>query len=419
MVSELQRLVDAFGARLGRSMAIDDSRIRLLAYNGHTGVVDDARIESIMHREVSPMLASYIVAQGAARASGVFTVAPCPEIGLTVERIGMPIRHDGALLGYVWLIGSDGPASERAVEALREAAGQAALILHRDSLAAEVSLSHARELVRDLVAPDEALRTQATAALVEEGHLVAGPVIALVATVTHERGEPLAERQRLALDLAVDHTRRRLPPARALALTRPDHALLLTVWPGARSDGIERDIGDLADVLREKLAAELGAGRNTPCWVGVGGVRRRLAEAHASYREARRAADVARVSGVLGQVAAYPQLGVYALLAKLTPEELAEGIHPGLRRLLTSDPANQVFVETLRVYLDHAGDAQRAAAALHVHRSTLYQRLHRLEELTGLRLDSGDDRLAAHLGLKMARLSPPLPSEGGISGEVE
>ncbi|THC51774.1 helix-turn-helix domain-containing protein [Streptomyces sp. A1499] len=413
MVSELQNLVDSFGTRFGRSMAIDDTRIRLLAYNGHAGEVDAARVESILHREVSSALADYIAAQGAARATDVFTIAPCPKLGLTVERTGMPIRYDGALLGYVWFIGSDGPVSQRAVEALREAAGQAAMILHRDSLAAEVSRSHARELVGDLVAPDEALRARATAALVEEGHAVAGPVVALVATVAQQDGEPLDERRRLALDLAVDQTRRRLPASRALALNRPDHALLLTVWPGSRFDGIERNVGELAEVLKEKLTAELKGRPRTPCWVGVGGTRRRLAEAHATYREARRAAEVARVTGILGQVAAYPQLGVYALLAKLTTEELAEGIHSGLRRLLTSDSGSQGLVETLRVYLDHAGDAQHAAAALHVHRSTLYQRLHRIEELTGLRLNSGDDRLAAHLGLKMAQLSPMLPAEGG------
>ncbi|MEV8313353.1 helix-turn-helix domain-containing protein [Streptomyces sp. NPDC059900] len=407
MVSELQQLVDAFGARLGRSIAIDDTRIRLLAYNAHTNDVDEARIESIMHRGVSTAVVAYVREQGAAQAADIFTVPPRPEIGMTAERVGMPVRYDGALLGYAWLLGSDGPVGERAAELLREAASQAALVLHREHLTAEVARSHARELVRDLVAPDEALRKEATAALVEEGHAVAGPVAVLVAMVAQEEGEPLSEDRRLALALAVDHTRRRLPPARGLALTRPDHALLLTLWPGARPQTIERNTAELAEVLREKLAAELGTGRDTPCWVGVGRAHPRLSEAHASYREARRAAEVARTTGVLGQVAAHARLGVYALLGKLTPGELAEGIDPGLRALL-SDSAHRGLVETLRVYLDHAGDARRAATALHVHRSTLYKRLHRVEQLTGLRLDAGDDRLAAHLGLKMAQLHPRL-----------
>ncbi|KPC84779.1 PucR family transcriptional regulator [Streptomyces sp. NRRL S-4] len=417
MVSELQGLVDAFGARPGRSLAVDDARLKLLAYNAHTGDVDDARIESVMHRGVSTALVTHVCEQGAAQTSDVFTLPPCPRIGITMERVGMPIRHDDALLGYVWLIGSDGPVGDRDVELLREAAAQAALVLHRGRLGVEATRSHARELVRDLVAPDQALRTEAGAALVEEEHAVAGPVAVLVAMVGGEESEPLAEERRLALELAVDRCRRRLPPSRGLALTRPDHALLLTIWPGVRSQVIERNAAELAEVLREKLVAELGLGGAALCWVGVGGPRPRLTETFSSYEEARRAAEVARITRTLGHVVAHTQLGVYALLGKLTPDELAEGTHPGLR-LLLSNPAHRGLVKTLRVYLDHAGDARHAATALHIHRSTLYKRLHRVEQLTGLRLDVGDDRLAAHLGLKAAELHPRLQASTNVPDMV-
>ncbi|MGW8454085.1 helix-turn-helix domain-containing protein [Streptomyces niveus] len=53
----------------------------------------------------------------------------------------------------------------------------------------------------------------------------------------------------------------------------------------------------------------------------------------------------------------------------LIPDELAKGIHPGLRPLL-SNPAYRGLVDTLRMYLHHAGDARRAAFTLHVHRPT-------------------------------------------------
>ncbi|MCX4967238.1 helix-turn-helix domain-containing protein [Streptomyces sp. NBC_00654] len=405
MASELQQLIDALSVRLGRSVAMDDAQIRLLAHTAHTGDIDNARIESIMRRGVSPTLSAHVTRHGAARAADIFTVPPCPEIGFAVERTGMPVRYNGALQGYLWLIG---PATPRDAEALRETAGQAALILHRDHLADEVSRSHEREHVRDLVAPDLAVREEAAAALVEEGLAVAGPVVALVATVAHRTGEPLAEQQRLAMALTLGHARRRLPPSRALVLSRPDHALLLTIWPGGRSDGIERSVGELAGVLHERLVAELGTGPGTSCWVGIGGTHRRLNEAHISYREARQASEVARATGVMGPVAAYPRLGVYALLAKLPPDELAESIHPGLCRLLEPGSGQQDLVETLRTYLDQGGDAQRATALLHIHRSTLYQRLRRVKELTGLDMSHGDDRLTAHLGLKMAQLHRPV-----------
>ena len=40
-----------------------------------------------------------------------------------------------------------------------------------------------------------------------------------------------------------------------------------------------------------------------------------------------------------------------------------------------------------------------------MHRATLYRRLERVEEITGLDLENGDDRLLAHLGLRILRLN--------------
>ena len=69
------------------------------------------------------------------------------------------------------------------------------------------------------------------------------------------------------------------------------------------------------------------------------------------------------------------------------------------------DPAHAPLVDTLEAYLDLAGDAKATAEALTLHRATLYYRLNRIEEITGARLKTGDDRLALHLGLRLARLS--------------
>ncbi|MYZ11603.1 PucR family transcriptional regulator, partial [Streptomyces sp. SID2999] len=67
-------------------------------------------------------------------------------------------------------------------------------------------------------------------------------------------------------------------------------------------------------------------------------------------------------------------------------------------------PAHQELARTAEVYLDCAGQAGRAAAELGIHRQTLYYRLGRVERLTGLDLDDGEDRLLLHMALKRARL---------------
>ncbi|WP_084145793.1 PucR family transcriptional regulator [Amycolatopsis jejuensis] len=403
MATALERLADYLAVRLQRSVAIDDAHFRLLAYTSHAGEVDTVRTQSIMRRSVSGELIDYLNSQGAAKANDVFTVLACPSLGLGVARIGMPIRLEGTLLGYLWLLDSEGAVSGTDAAALRGAAGDAALILHREYLAGEVTRGRERELVRDLVSLDPTLRAEAADTLIEEELIVAGPVTALVVTINHDRGEPLDEQSRVALDIAVDHGRRNLPPKHALTLNRPDHSLLLAVPPGRRATSVEQTAEELAGAMHSGLVTG-GVPATGACWVGIGATRQRIAEVHGSYREARHAADVARITGALGSTVPYLRLGVYAVLAKLPPDELADGIHPGIRLLLDSSLGHAELIETLKAYFDNAGDVQRAASQLHIHRATLYYRLRRTEELTGLNLSRGDDRLAAHLSLKLAQL---------------
>ena len=66
-----------------------------------------------------------------------------------------------------------------------------------------------------------------------------------------------------------------------------------------------------------------------------------------------------------------------------------------------------MLTATAETFLDCAGSASRAAGLLRVHRQTLYYRLSRIEELTGLDLADGEARLLLHASLKAARLAAP------------
>ena len=64
-----------------------------------------------------------------------------------------------------------------------------------------------------------------------------------------------------------------------------------------------------------------------------------------------------------------------------------------------------MLLATLETYLDLAGDAQRTATALHLHRTTLYYRLRRAAEILGLDLADGMTRTRLHLELKQLRIA--------------
>lgn len=99
-------------------------------------------------------------------------------------------------------------------------------------------------------------------------------------------------------------------------------------------------------------------------------------------------------------VAAWSALGADRLVAQLPAAAMADVPAP-LADLVRGDPA---LVETLAAFLDAGGDVKATAAALSLHRSGLYYRLQRVEELTGLDLSRGDDRLLAHLAIRARRM---------------
>ncbi|MGW4704632.1 PucR family transcriptional regulator, partial [Streptomyces sp. NPDC004285] len=100
----------------------------------------------------------------------------------------------------------------------------------------------------------------------------------------------------------------------------------------------------------------------------------------------------------LGPVAEWAGIGPYRLLAALYHPEVDPAVAPLIA------PAHAELARTAEVFLDNAGQAGRTAAALGIHRQTLYYRLSRVEQLTGLDLDDGEDRLLLHMSLKSARL---------------
>jgi DNA-binding PucR family transcriptional regulator len=144
---------------------------------------------------------------------------------------------------------------------------------------------------------------------------------------------------------------------------------------------------------------DLHAAMGIPVVVGIGRPRALRAAAE-SYREALHAAEVGlRIPG-LGTSVEWETLGVYRMLGSMSTSEL----HPGIERLL-ADPAHLPLLKTLETYLDLAGSAVDTARALRLHRTSLYYRLQRVEELAATDLKNGDERLSLHLSLKLARLS--------------
>ncbi|MFE2864694.1 PucR family transcriptional regulator [Embleya sp. NPDC059259] len=398
---DLQSLVDELSERLQRSVAIDDVGLRLLAASRHFGDEDAVRVASVLNRGVRPEIADRVLGQGIAgwtRPGRVRIDVPGCR-----PRWCVPIRCDGLLLGYLWLIDDASAATEAQLASAEAAAGRAGIVLYRRLLLHERVKARHEAILRELVGSDPAGRLQAAADLRAEQVFAAeaGPFRVVAAQCVDEPGAAAGAHE-VALEAAVEEGLRALPEQGRLMVAQRSRAWILLGPPATAA-------AELPDVLGGRIIARFtdltrGAGRVV---VGVGAPVDRLDRVPDSYRQALLAVRAALLVPGLGDLARSGELGPYELLLRLPAAELRAAARvPALVALERAD-AHGVLLSTLAAFLDHAGDVRRTAALLCVHRATLYHRLRRIEALTGCRLDRGDDRLTLHLGLKLRDLAGP------------
>jgi hypothetical protein len=115
-----------------------------------------------------------------------------------------------------------------------------------------------------------------------------------------------------------------------------------------------------------------------------------------AVRRTRVTQAVVRAGASLDPVS-WDALGAWRLVVE-APEDLAvAAVHPAAETLAGLPQPD--LMTTARTVLDLGGDVAGAAALLHLHRTTLYYRLDRIAELTGVDLRSGRDRTDLQLAL--------------------
>ncbi|WP_267244679.1 PucR family transcriptional regulator [Streptomyces sp. PR69] len=389
MKGDYQELVDEISALLACPATLENRDFGLIAFGAHDSdddsTMDPVRTRSILTRGSTPAVRAWFEGFGITRATGPVRIPASPDAGVYRDRICLPVRHRGVVLGYVWLLDTDpGPTPAQLAAAMEVTGRIGSLLADEERAGADLS----RELRAVLGAERGWQYDMALAAL--RSALGGGPDAAdgphtMVCVAPWPSGDA--------------------PSARSL----PGTAALCTVpWRGAGGVGGPGGAGGnaLAVLVRLRSADSLTPALTAATRLsgqaaaaGVARARRGLAELNAAWHEAVSAARAALAQPRLGPMAQWSAIGPYRLLTAL-PDGSAHD--PAVRELLT--PSHTELARTAEVFLDCAGQAGRTAAALGIHRQTLYYRLSRIEQLTGLDLGEGEDRLLLHMTLKAARL---------------
>ncbi|MFC9925225.1 PucR family transcriptional regulator [Streptomyces sp. NPDC127190] len=390
---DYQELVDEISELLGAPATLENRDFELIAFGAYDSegdldpsALDPVRTRSILTRRSTAAVRAWFEGFGIARATGPVRIPPTPAAGVYRGRICLPARHRGVVLGYVWLLEDDpGPTDAQLAAAMAVTARIGALLADE--------AQHGADLTREF-----------RAVLSTEPGWRQDMAVGALRTALGPRGQGPHAVVCVAPWPSAD------PDDAPSARTVPHATALCTVpWEGDAKGGAAAGPGQQClavlvrlrstDVLAPALTAASRLLREGARAAGVGEVRAGLAELGVAWQEASAAARAALAEPRLGPVAEWSRIGPYRLLTSL-PARVTHD--PAVAPLLA--PAHQELARTAEAYLDHAGQAGRTAAALGVHRQTLYYRLSRVEQLTGLDLDDGEDRLLLHMALKGARL---------------
>ena len=374
MRDELQELVDQVSRLLEAPATLEDAEFTLLAFCAHDGAaasgMDAVRTRSILTRGSPPETRRWFEEFGIARAEGPLRTPADPEAGIRT-RLMIPVRHAGRTHGYFWLLdeGRTDPddTDDVALAAAVDLAAEAGRLL----AGREPAQGALDRLLRPALSGTAASRDRAARALADR--LGAGTAQVLVALAPAGGGLPAGWQG----------------PGVGAVTAVVDEPLTAVLVPMRRP-------GDLrpASALTAAALPALPPGSSA----GLSAVRTGFGDLAGQWGEARAAARVAATVPGFSPVAHWAELGAWRAITAL----------PGPDAAVAPLLAEPVLARTAEVFLDCAGSAQRAAAALGVHRQTLYYRLGRVGELTGLDLADGGDRLLLHTALRAARLSREL-----------
>ncbi|MGX4689654.1 PucR family transcriptional regulator [Streptomyces sp. JNUCC 63] len=392
---DYQELVDEISELLGAPATLENRNFELIAFGAYDSegdldpsALDPVRTRSILTRRSTAAVRRWFESFGITRATGPVRIPRTVEAGVYRGRICLPVRHRGVVLGYVWLLDYDPGPTEQQLAAAMRVTGRIGALLADEA-------QHGADLTRELRAALTAERGWPRDMAVAELRTALGVRADGPHTVVCVAPWPSADPDDAP-------SVRALPGARALCTVpwgTTDQSLALLVRLRS-TDTLTPAVSAAARLLE-------GAGGTGPAdgtaaggvAAGVSAARVGLAELGTAWAEASAAARAALAEPRLGPVAQWAAIGPYRLLTGLPPEAAHD---PALHDLLS--PAHRELARTAEVYLDCAGQAGRTAAELGIHRQTLYYRLSRVERLTGLDLDDGEDRLLLHMALKAARL---------------
>lgn len=396
---DVEQAVEAIALGLGHGVSVEDLDGELIAYSSHQVSADPVRVNFLLSKKVPNDVSAWQLSHGIATAVRPVVVPANESLGM-LGRVCVPLLVRGFRVGYLWVLHEQaGQAPNAILEALPgirslldELAGQLL-----DTNTPESEVRRRREADFLAACTGDAAAIEAMAGWPE----VHGREPWIIGTIAERERDPAT-----AMAETVD-------PEAAVLLQRIS-ALHATVGrrsalfsAGAQQHAVIlfRDMtgrAEHAEVLK-RYGAEIsrrGGHSERPDVLGISEPFSDLDGLPGAYAQSKSAAQAAAVDPLLGPLADYRETGVYQFLGSARSAMPARSVSFGDLR---EQDRNGELLPVLELLYDTDGSVADVAAQLHLHRSSVYNRLSRVRSIIGADPLKGKTRLELHLAMKAVR----------------
>lgn len=395
---QIEDVVESVAQMLKRGLSLEDPDGVLLAYSSHQTSADRVRVNFLLSKKVPADVSEWQLRHGIAQAVRPVVVPANEDLGM-LGRVCVPLLVRGFRVGYLWVQQQSGedPAADilASLPTVRPAIDRLAeLLLETDTASSERRTQREATFLaacRGVAAAVEDLRGWRELG----GH---GP---WRVAVVHELSAS-------STDLTVDdpHEAALLQRTLALQATVGVAPVLFSAAESIFSVLLcSPDVGrsTLQQVLdRYRIEVAKRAGRSPGRFVlGLSEPAADPRDLAEGFRQAQRALQAAAVDPQLGDACEYTDIGVYQFLGAIgwgAPVQASTRFD----ELNEADRLNELL-PVLELLYDKNGSVQDVAAYLHLHRSSVYNRLTRIRSIIGADPLAGMVRLELHLALKARR----------------
>ena len=343
-------------------------------------------------------------------------VPPVPGSALAGGYLAMPVTVGDTALGYLLVLDETSVTEPDDADLIitSYAATLFALTLARERTTLELGLRYQGTVVDSLVCGHFLDHDDARGKALELGMTDAQRFRVAVARVREGGARPLASAGPAGSAGPAEDPGGALMNRLARAtpwpvVTRGSELVMIVPEPPQDPPGRRRDRGAY-DVARAVLAGLPRGGPASPqLTCGVSEPTGRPELAPQALRQAEHAIEMGTRLGRSGQVIRYEELGIYRLLLQIGDmHELGQFAEDVLGPLIDYDATHKVeLIGTLAAYLHQHESLKQTARILRVHVNTVAYRIQRIEQLSSLDLADPDDRLIAHVAVKILQSQLP------------